>query len=190
MGTSRNDPSPRTPPWRIALAVVGTPDVSPSRQSLEIWRAVAADRGENLLRDFGNPALAAACGYVQEGVPVHDALTLYDRSILHESDAGLALEMGRRALARCTAQKSDAVSFIGELFAEAVSYYASRDLPGFVAAEGRVENTSSAIRLKDSLRQTTREQVKVLGNPRLAPKEWKAYIAKVLKALQSGGRTT
>lgn len=189
MGTSRNDPSPKTPPWRMALAVVGTPDVSPSRQSLEIWKAVAADRGEKLLRDFANPALAAACRYVAEGLPVHDALERFDRSTLHESSAGLALEMGRRALARCTAQRTDAASFVGELFAEAVSYYASRDLSSFVAAEGRVANTSSAINLKDSLRQTTRDQIKALGNPRLTPREWKSYITRVLKALQGEGRT-
>jgi hypothetical protein len=188
VGTSRNDASPKTPPWRMALAVVGTPDVNPSRQSLEIWRAVAADRGEKLVLDFSNPALAAACRYVAERLPVHDALARYDRSTLHESGAGLALEMGRRALARCAAQQADAASFVGELFGEAVSYYASRDLPSFVAAEGRVANTSSAIELKDRLRQTTRDQVKALGNPQLTPRGWKSYITRVLKALQSEGR--
>jgi hypothetical protein len=188
VGTSRNDASPRTPPWRIALAVVGTTDVSPSRQSLEIWKAVAADRGANLLRDFSNPALRAACRYVSEGVPVHDALARYDRSTLHESSAGLALEIGRRALARCTAQRTDAASFVGELFAEAASYYASRDLPSFVAARGRVSNTSGAIDLKDALRQTTKTQVMALGDPQLTPKQWKNHINRVLKALTGEGR--
>jgi len=189
VGTSRNDPSPKTPPWRMALAVVGTPDVGPSRQSIEIWKAVAADRGEKLLADFANPALATACRYVAEGLPVHDALERFDRSTLHESSAGLAIEIGRRALARCTAQRTDAATFVGELFAEAVSYYASRDMPSFVAAEGRVANTSSAIQLKDSLRQTTKDQVRALGSPRLTPREWKSYITRVLKALQGEGRT-
>jgi|ERR1700676_755101 len=188
MGTSRNDPSPRTPPWRMALAVVGTPDVSPARQCTEIWKAVAADRGERLLRDFANPTLVSACRYVTESLPVQDALESFDRSTLHESDAGLALEMGRRALARCAAQGTNAATFVGELFAEAISYYASRDVPSFVAAEGRIANTSSAIRLKDSLRQITRDQITALGSPRLTPREWKSHIAKALKALQGEGR--
>lgn len=189
MGTSRNDASPKTPPWRMALAVVGTSDISPSRQSVEIWKAVAADRGEKLFRDFANPALAAACRYVVEGLPVHDALARFDQSTMHESSAGLALEMGRRALARCSAQRTDAASFVGELFGEAVAYYASRDLPSFVAAEGRVANTSASINLKDSLRQTTKDQVKALGTPRLTSREWKSHITRVLKALQGEGRT-
>jgi hypothetical protein len=190
VGTSRNDPSPKTPPWRMALAVVGTPDISAARQSLEIWKAVAADRGEKLVGDFSNPALAAACRYVADRLPVHDALERFDRSTVHESSSGLALEMGRRALARCTAQRTDAISFVGELFAEAVSYYASRDISSFVAAQGRVPNTSSSINLKDSLRQTTKDQIRALGKPRLTPSGWKTYITRVLKILQGEGRTS
>lgn len=189
MGTSRNDPSPKTPPWRIALAVIGTPDINPTRQGLEIWKAVAADRGEKLVSDFTSPALAEACRYVAEGMTVHDALARYDRSTLHESGTGLALEIGRRALARCAAQRTDAATFVGELFAEAVSYYASRDLPSFVARQGRVANTSRSIDLKDKLRQATREQVKALGTPQLTSRGWKSHITKVVRALQSEGGT-
>lgn len=172
----------------MALAVVGAPDVSPARQSLEIWRAVAADRGESLLRDFSNPALAEACRHVAQGLPVRDAIAQFDRSTLREGAAGLALEMGRRALARCTAQGTDAASFVGELFAEAVSYYSSRDLPSFVGAAGRVPTTSAAIRLKDNLRQTTKEQIRALGPPELTPAGWRRHITRVLKKLQGEGR--
>ena len=188
MGTSRNDRSPSTPPWRMALAVVGAPDVSPARQSLEIWKAVAADRGESLLRDFSSPALAEACRYVARGLPVNEAIAQFDRSTLREGDTGLALEMGRRALARCAAQRTDATGFVGELFAEAVSYYSSRDLPSFVGAAGRVPTTSAAISLKDNLRQTTKEQIRALGPPQLTPKGWRRHVTKVLKTLQGEGR--
>ncbi len=173
----------------MALAVVGMPDVSPSRQNLEIWRAVAADRGQRLVEEFANPALAAACRLVVEGVSVQDALQRFDRSTLHETGTGLALEMGRRALARCAAERTDAAGFVGELFAEAVSYYASRDLPSYVATRGRVENTSSSIKLKDSLRRTTKDQVRSVGSPQLTPREWKRYVTRVLKALQGEGKT-
>jgi hypothetical protein len=187
MGTSRNDRSPQTPPWKMALAVLGTPDVPVSRQNTEIWRAVAADRGEKLIRDFSNTFLANACRWVVQGLPVNEAVRRYNASTRHESGAGLTIEMGRRALARCAARKTDAVTFVAELFAEAVSYYASRDLPSYVAASGRVSNTSETIKLKESLRETTRRQVKGLGEPRLGARRWRGYISEVLKALQGGG---
>lgn len=186
MGTSRNDPSPKTPPWKIALAVLGTPEFPPIRQSAEIWKAVAADRGERLARDFSNDSLAEACRWVAEGLSVEESLSRFDKSTLYESDAGLAVDMGRRALVRCAAEGGDAASFVGELFAEAVSYYASRDLPSYVGAEGRVSTTSDVIQLKESLRETTRKQVRSLGQPRLGPGEWREYITMVLRVLQSG----
>jgi hypothetical protein len=188
MGTSRNDRSPLTPPWRMALAVLGTPDVPAVRQSLEIWRAVAADRGPKLMRDFSNQSIADACRLVSQKLPVEEALAKFNSSTLYESDAGLAIDMGRRALTRCVAQGGDAASFVGELFAEAVSYYASRDLPSYVAARGRIETSSDAIRLKETLRETTKQQVKSVGDPKLGPKEWKNYISKVLTVLQGGGK--
>jgi hypothetical protein len=168
--------------------VVGAPDVSPARQSLEIWKAVAADRGEGLLQDFSSPALAEACRYVAQGLSVNDAIAQFDRSTLREGAAGLVLDMGRRALARCAAQRTDATGFVGELFAEAVSYYSSRDLPSFVGAAGRVPTTSDAIRLKDSLRQTTKEQIRPLGPPQLTPTGWRRHITRVLKTLQGESR--
>ena len=187
MGTSRNDRSPLTPPWKMALAIVGAPEIPSARQSLEIWRAVAADRGEKQIRDFTSPVLAAACRDIANRVPLGAALENFDRSALHESNTGLALEIGRRALARCAARKADATGFAGELFAEAVSYYVSRDLPSFVAARGRVATTSEAIRLKETIRQETREQIRELGSPGLSPREWRAYINTVLKTLQGQG---
>jgi hypothetical protein len=188
VGTSRNDRSPSTPPWRIALAVVGAPDVMPARQSVEIWKAVAADRGESLLRDFSSPALAEACRYVAQGLSVNEAIAQFDRSASREGATALAFEMGRRALARCAAQRTDAAAFVGELFAEAVSYYSSRDLPSFVGAAGRVPTTSAAINLKDSLRQLTKEQIRALGPPQLTAAGWRRHITRALKTLQGEGR--
>ncbi len=96
--------------------------------------------------------------------------------------------MGRRALARCAAQRTDATGFVGELFAEAISYYSSRDLPSYVGAVGRVPTASAAISLKDNLRQTTKEQIRALGSPQLTPTGWRRHITRVLKALQGEGR--
>lgn len=184
MGTSRNDRSPNIPPWRPALAILGKTNTTPEQQIREIWRAAAADRGEKLLRDFSHEALANACKLVAQRSSLAAGLNAYDASTIHASDGGLAIEMGRRALARCLASKSSPTQFVGELFSEAVSYYCSRDLPSFVAAPGRIQSTSSAIKLKAELRKLTRESVKELGPPKYTGHAWKGYIDKVLKQLQ------
>ena len=185
MGTSRNDRSPQTPPWMPALAVLGRADVGVDRQNAEIWRSAAADRGEMLLRDFSNPLLVEACAYLSRGIPPREALERFNKASLHASEGGLVIEMARRALVRSAASEGDPKMFVGELFAEAVSYYASRDLPSFVAARGRVPNTSSVIELKESLRRATRERVGEVGNPALDRRDWKRYISRVLRNLQT-----
>jgi hypothetical protein len=185
MGTSRNDRSPITPPWKMVFAILGTPDVPAERQSMEIWRAVAADRGPKLVRDFSNQHLAEACRWVSEGLSVQKAMEDFNRSTSHESDAGLAIDMGRRALVRCAAVRGDATNFVGELFAEAISYYVSRDLPSYVGSEGRVSSSSDAIRLKTTLREITKQQVRSAGTPKVRPQEWGEYIGRVLRILQS-----
>lgn len=187
MGTSRNDRSPKTPPWRIAWAVLGAKEVPASRQCMEIWRAAAADRGEKMLRDFSNRSLAEGCRLASSGLSPQDAVAKFNEMARYESDAGLAIDMGRRAVARCAAEHGSPVQFVAELFSEAVSYYASRDLPSYVAAAGRVSNSSDAIRLKESLRQVTKQQVENVGEPRLGAQQWQRYVARVLNVLQGRG---
>jgi hypothetical protein len=187
MGTSRNDRSPLNPPWRMALAVIGTPETPPDRQCLEIWRAVAADRGEKMLNDFASKPILEACRLASAELTPQDAIARFNAATRYESDAGLVIDMSRRALARCAAERGGATQFVSELFTEAVSYYASRDLPSYVAAPGRIATSSDAIALKDSLRSVTRQQVQSVGEAELAPKQWRQYIGKVLNVLRSGG---
>jgi hypothetical protein len=187
MGTSRNDRSPLNPPWRIALAVLGTPETPPDRQCMEIWRAVAADRGEKMLQDFASRPILEACRLASSALSPQDAVARFNAATRYDSDAGLVIDMGRRALARCAAEHGGATQFVSQLFAEAVSYYASRDLPSYVAAPGRITNSSDSIALKDSLRRITRKQVESVGPAPVGPKQWRRYIAEVLKILQSGG---
>lgn len=183
MGTSRNDASPDTPAWKPALRVLGDPKIPSERQCLELWRAAESDRGENFLRDFSNPAIAEACRYVSKGLDVKEALRNFDNVSLREGASGIVVDMARRALARCTATKSEPLSFVSEVFSEAISYYASRDLPSFVGARGRVSSMSDSIQLKRTLRDITRLRVREAGQPKLQHKAWKKYISKVIHHL-------
>jgi hypothetical protein len=189
MGTSRNDPSPNTPPWRMARAALGREQIGPERQVEALWRAAAADRGERLESAFAEPVLASACAIVEGASSVIDALNGFDSLVAERGAAGLAVDMGRRALARATAKGGTAAEFAGELFAEAASYYAARDLPSFIGAPGRVQSAAESLQLKSELRRVTKEVVSQIGKPSTDPEGWRQYVGGVLNALTGrGGR--
>jgi len=187
MGTSSNQRSPRTPNWRLAHAVIGRADVSASSQSQELWRAASGDQGDALLGGLGSPLLASACETAAKAQSPSQAVASFENTLINEGAAGIFLDLGARALARSVATKSGENGFASELFAEAVAYYASRDLPSYVAAPGRVKNTSDSIVLKEQLKSIARETAMKVPL-KTDPKGWRDYVSKVLQNLQSGGK--
>lgn len=182
MGTSRNDASPDKGSWRLVRAIIGRPDYTPERQIQEIWRAAVTDRHELLFKELSTATLALASEFSQEGISVSDALDRYDNSSSQETHATLALEFGRRAIARCITSQVRTSNFAAELFSEATSYYLSRDLPSYVGAPGRIKSASEAISLKEAIRQATRRAVVRVGPPRKG--QWSTYVERVIKSLQ------
>ena len=185
MGTSSNQPSPKTPSWGLANAVLGKPSASPERQHQELWRAAIGDQGDALLEALGNPLLANACALSTRSRSPSEAIGRFDQSLLDSHNASLVLDLGKRALVRAVAAKKGATGFASELFAETVSYYASRDLPSFVGAKGRISTTSDAIELKNQIRDHARKIAKMFP-VKTDPEGWKNYVSKVLAALQKG----
>lgn len=184
MGTSKNVRSPNIPPWKPFLAVVGRPDIPVDRQARELWRAAYADRGPRLEDDFSQITLAVACELAATSRNVQTALREYDAANQREHRAGLGVEIGRRALARSVGRGSGRSGFAEDFFAEASSYYASRDLPSFIGAAGRVKNTSSAIELKNAITRVTREQVSRIGMPRTDAEGWASFVRSALMVLR------
>ena len=184
MGTSKNVASPDTPPWKFALAVLGRLDVPPDRQSREIWRSVEAERGSRTTDDFSHPVLAIACRLASESSSVPACLHTYDDHLAKYNKAGFAAEIGRRALARAVLSKQGASGFARELFAEATSYYVSRDLASFVGSKGRVGTTSAAIALKIRLKEVARTVVASAGKPVADPDGWATYVSGVVRKLR------
>lgn len=187
MGTSRNDPSPNTPPWRMARAALGREQIGPERQIEALWRAAAADRGERLEQAFAEPVLASACAIAGRAGSVVEALNGFDTAVAEQGAAGLAVDMGRRALARTAARGGTAAEFAGELFAEAASYYAARDLPSYVGAAGRVQSAADSLQLKSEFRRVTKEMVGRVGVPATDPEGWRRYVGGVLQTLTGTG---
>jgi hypothetical protein len=185
LGTSSNQSSPKTPNWRIANAVLGNPSASPERQHEELWRAAIGDQGDALAEALGNPLLGNACALSARSKSPAEAIRQFDQSLLDSHNAGLILDLGKRALIRTVAAGKGAAAFAQELFAETISYYACRDLPSFVGAKGRISTTSDAIDLKDQIRNHARHIAKMFP-VKTDPRGWKIYVSKVLGALQKG----
>lgn len=151
---------------------------------MELWRAAYAERGTRLEEEFSQRTLAAACELAVSSRNLQTALRNYDAVNQRERRAGLGIELGRRALARAVAQGTGAAGFAADLFADASSYYASRDLPSFIGAIGRVQDTSSAIELKNAIRRITRNQVSQIGAPRTDAEGWASFVKAALASLR------
>lgn len=187
MGTSTSQRSPNTPNWQLATAVLGRQDVAVQRQSEEMWRAALADREGRLADELGGDILAGAGAIAGSARGPQEAAALFQRQAREQKSAGLVLDLARRALIRAVAQGAGAAGYAAELFSETASYYASRDLPSYVGAPGRVEGTSSSVALKDGLRNMAREVVQAAGPPPLQPRAWRAFVGEVLTRLSGQG---
>lgn len=184
MGTSRNDPSPRTKPWLMATAMLGRKEIDARRLNEQLWRAAADDLGGALADLFSDPALARASEIASSRYAVQDALAAYDAAVREYRSAGLSIDMGRRALARISAAGGDSQTFASQLFSEATLYYVSRDLPSVVGTAGRVSSASEMIDYKTRLRNTSAEVVNAAGPPPSAASDWAGYISSVISRLQ------
>jgi hypothetical protein len=184
MGTSRNDRSPSTPPWRPLQAVLGRKDVDPKRQVRELWLAALAERGERLIGDFSKPAMVDLLRIAAGNPTPQAAIQAFDNIVGERRDAGLALDLARRALVRNAAARGGIEGFASELFSEASGYYASRDLPSFVGAESRVPNASGAIELKNAIKAATQEAVGRVTAPKPEQSSWNRYVNAVIEQLR------
>lgn len=185
MGTSTSQPSPNTPSWRIARQVLGRDAAPVARQSEELWKAASADRGGRLRDELSSPVLAAAGAVAAQAKSALEALRAFNTIAAEQRAAGLALEIGRRALMRAVASGGGAAGFGAELFAEAASYYASRDLSSYVGATGRVATSSDSIALKDGLRAIARGAAGQAAI-RTDADGWSRYVRSTLDVLTSG----
>jgi hypothetical protein len=184
MGTSRNDRSPSTPPFRPLQAVLGRNDVEVVRQVNELWLAAFAERGERLIGDFSKPAMVDLLKVAASNPTPVAATHAFNEVLGKRGDASLALDMARRALVRSAVSKSGIAGFASELFSEASGYYASRDLPSFVGAETRVSNSSAAIQLKNQIRAATQEAVGHVKTPKPNAPSWRSYVNAVVERLR------
>lgn len=184
MGTSRNDRSPNIPTWRPVASILGRPEVSPDRQSQEIWRAAFGERGERLIADFCRPAMVDLLRVAASNPAPATAMEKFDHVVHERADAGVVLDFARRALIRSSATQGGITGFVSELFGEVSGYYVSRDLPSFVGASDRISNVSRAIELKSTIKQIVQNAAISAGTPQPEKRSWELYVSEVVDRLK------
>jgi hypothetical protein len=187
MGTSTNQPSPKTAGWDLVRALLGREGVEASRQTTEIWRAAVGERNDLLIADLSSPLIADACGIAGRLQSPSAAVREFENLVLHNRSAGLVLDLCKNALGRAVATGTGSQGFGAEFFAEMTDYYVSRDLPSYTAAPMRMRTVSDAVQLKKQLRTSAAEIAKSAGPVGLDAKAWRDYAIRVINALQQRG---
>lgn len=183
MGTSTNQRSPGRPTWKLPQAVIGRNDVQSEAQSAEIWRAAAFDPETDVRRRLADPVIASACSLAGSASNPAEAISRYNGLLNESRVAGLFFDLARRALVRAVAQNSGSEGFGREVFAEAVGYYASRDLPSFVGKNGRIASATEIIALKNELQHHARMAASSEKVGKVTEERWNRFVANVVGKL-------
>jgi hypothetical protein len=113
------------------------------------------------------------------------ALIRFERWSAENRAIGLAADLAPSALARVVASRGTPTQAVGELFAEIVDYYASRDLPSVVGAPNHVKTAADAVDLKRRLKDVARRAVAAEGTPPESPDRLVTYIRRILSRLST-----
>jgi hypothetical protein len=190
VGTSKSQPSPRTPNWRAAQLAYARPDVTIDRAVQEIWRAATNQPSGDLTQLLREPAIAECVAIAAEAPNRESAVDAVSRHIASLGKASLGLVMAQRAVAQSYGKADPVAAFTSSLFSEAGNYLVSRDLPGFVGAAGRAKTTSEAMALKAELRERVAERASEIKPPRRGAlvDGWSDYVTRVVQHLRETGK--
>lgn len=184
MGTSVNQPSPKTLNWRAVHAAYRNPETPIDRVVAEVWRAAANQLRGDL------PGLLAAPIVARLGQLVMSAKTPAELArssaveIVRNKAASLAADIARRAAVQCIASSDRASAYRARVFAEATNYLVSRDFPGFVGS-GRAKNVGESLQFKTALTSRVDEIARSMAAPKtFSAKAWDKHVQAVVTALQ------
>jgi len=190
VGTSKNQPSPKTPNWRAAHLAYSDPTISLDRAVQEIWRAATNQPSGDLAHSLRQPAVAECWAVASEARSREGAVDLVSRHIASLGRTSLALVIAQRAIAQSFGQPNPVASFASCLFAEAGNYLVSRDLPGFVGATGRATTITEATSLKAQIRDRIGARTAEDKAPTKAAlaDSWADYVTQVVSHLREARR--
>jgi hypothetical protein len=187
MGTSISHRSPPTPGWNAVGASYSTEAIGADRIVQEIWRAASSQAVGNLPADLSNPLVSKFAEIATASGDRTKALQEAQHLVAAAGTTSLALDIAHRALTQSFSTSGDRTqSFAQALFAQAVNYLVSRDLPGFVGAAGRAHNVTEAIALKNMLTDHTAKLVRTIpisASTLRDASSWRAYVEAVVDRL-------
>ena len=131
-----------------------------------------------------DPIIANICRISTNFTKANDAYIAHEDLISTVGKTSLILDMSKRALMRSVATKTGSHGFASELFSEIVSYLASRDLPSYIGAKGRISTPNESIALKNKFRENARQAAKTVPIE-TSNSGWINYVKKVTKILVS-----
>lgn len=188
MGTSVNQRSPDTTNWRIVQRAYEDPNVPAERALREIWRAATNQEQGDLAAQLGEPAIAAFAGIAANASSPAEASREAGRLIAETKCASLAADIARRAAVQSAGRENASEAFSQQLFAEATNYLVSRDLPGHIGANDRLDSASAAREFRQRLTSTAaRAALTSPGPAEYAGPAWTQYVRTVLEGI-SGRR--
>jgi hypothetical protein len=129
-----------------------------------LWRAATAEKDGRFVTELASEPIARAVVLASQAEDAVGAANQFNDALDERQASGIVFDLARRALLKSVVSREGASGFAQELFVEAANYYASRDLPSFVAARGRVATTSDSVSLKDQIRELTRRAVAPIAN--------------------------
>jgi hypothetical protein len=185
MGTSSNQRSRSIPTWLPARAVLGREGVAPDSQSRELWRAALGDQ-EALVRErLSSEVMRFACELASQKQPPNHSIARLDDFLQESPTPNLFDSIAKRALARAASKGGGRETFGAEVFAETASYLASRDIPSYVGAPGRIRSVNEAVELKAQLQERARTAAVNAPLKDTSSQRWRTYVANVLADLTS-----
>ena len=188
MGTSVNQRSPDTTNWRIVQRAYEDPNFPAERALKEIWRAATNQPQGDLAAQLGEPAIAAFADVAIASSSPAEAAREAGRVIAETKCASLAADIARRAAVQSAGRENPREAFAQRLFAEATNYLVSRDLPGHIGANERLDSVSAAREFRQRLTGLAAQAALSSPGPvEYGGQAWTAYVRSVLEGI-SGRR--
>lgn len=185
MGTSVNQPSPKTINWRAAQATYRNADTPVERVLREMWRAATSQGGGNLANLLAQPIVARVREIVLRGGDATQVAMAASREIAESRQSSFAADIARRAAVQSVTAENRAQAYSERVFAEASNYLLSRDLPGYVGDVGRNKTVSDSFQFKRAVLEAAANVVRTVGPPPSnTPEAWHDHTTAVVDALK------
>lgn len=185
MGTSVNQPSPKTINWRAAQATYRNADVPVERVLREMWRAATNQAEGNLASLLAQPIIARVRDIALQGGDATQVAMAVSREIAESRQSSFAAVIAQRAAVQSVSAADRDQAYSERVFAEASNYLLSRDLPGYVGDIGRNKNVGDSYQFKRAVLEAATNVVRQVGTPSSnTPEAWHEHTTAVVDALK------